>query len=92
MSSLIDTNSLDQVLKNARKNDGFLTMFDDVSIIAKEDRLRQILVRCNNCRFLAAAQDVKHLCDIIDASNQDWVRDVSLPTTDPIYNKQNKLF
>jgi len=72
--------SLATVLNRAKSNHGFLTM-QDIKVIAKEDRLKQILVRCGNCRFLAAAQDVKHLIDIIERDGKDHVRDVSLPAT-----------
>ena len=50
------------------------------------DRLRQVLVRCSECRFVCAAQDVAHLCGLIDgAGGTDYVRDVSLLATDPAF-------
>jgi len=76
---------LGKILRRIKEQHGFITDLE-LKHLAKQDRLRQCLVRCNNCRFLAAAQDVAHLVAIIDASNKDYVRDVSLPTTDPIWN------
>lgn len=57
------------------------------------DRQMLLLVRCNNGRFLAPAQDVLHFVNIINEhsavacaierselpKNGDWVRDISLP-------------
>jgi hypothetical protein len=82
--SLLANVSLSRILATIKSNGGFLTNVD-LRALKEHDRLRQVLVRCNNCRFLCAAQDAEHLCDIIDASEKDWVRDVSLPTTDPIW-------
>ena len=76
--------SLSRVLSLAKKEGGFLSL-TDVEIIAHHDRLRLILVRCGNGRFLTPAQDVKHFTDIIARDGQDYVRDLSLPTTDPIW-------
>jgi len=85
--------SLNRVLRVVKANGGFLSP-TDLEIIAHHDRLRQVLVRCGNGRFLCAAQDAKHFMAIIkrdaDAHGQtdpdtDYVRDVSLPTTDPIW-------
>lgn len=74
---------LQDTLKRITSNEqcGFMTM-DDVAELAKEDRLRQLLVRCGGCRFMCAAQDVAHLAGIIDASDSDYVRDISLPAGD----------
>lgn len=76
--------ALNRALQYAKDNHGFLTMFL-VDVIAHHDKLRQVLVRCNGGRFLCPAQDVRHFMDIIDKEKSDWVRDVSLPTTDPIW-------
>lgn len=76
--------SLNRVLRIVKENDGFLSAAD-LEIIAHHDKLRQVLVRCNNGRFTCAAQDAKHFMDIITRDGEDWVRDVSLPTTDPIW-------
>lgn len=43
-------------------------------------RLTVLLVRCGSCRFVAPAQDVKHLIGIIEKEGSDYVRDVSIPT------------
>lgn len=70
---------LTQVLERAKGNSGFLTMAD-LRVIAKEDRLKLILVRCGNGRFLAPAQDVQNFIDIITRDGKDYVRDISLPS------------
>lgn len=70
--------SLSQVLANIATNGGFLTM-NDLRVIAKEDRLKMILVRMGNSRFLAHAQDVKWLVEIVQRDGKDYVRDISLP-------------
>ena len=57
----------------------------DLAELARLDRLRQVLVRCANCRFTCAAQDALHLIGIIRADNRDYVRDVSLPASDPAH-------
>ncbi len=84
MNPLLANVSLTRILQRVKSHGGFLTEVD-LDALTQHDRLRQVLVRCNNCRFTCAAQDAKHLCEIIDASGADWVRDVSLPTTDPIW-------
>lgn len=72
--------NLNSVYDKIDAQGGFLTN-EDVKIVAKTDRLTQILVRCGNCRFVAAAQDIKHLTDIIERDGHDYVRDFSLPVT-----------
>lgn len=60
---------------------GFLTP-EDVQYLAEQDRLRQVLVRCGNCRFWCAAQDAEHLVAVMVKDGSDYVRDVSLPASD----------
>ena len=72
--------TLSQILAKAKGNFGFLTL-TDVKVIAKEDRLKMLLVRCNNCRFLAPAQNIQHLVDIIERDGKDYVRDISIPVS-----------
>jgi hypothetical protein len=78
------TATLDTVLARIIANNGFIDELN-LSLLAECDRLRQILVRCGSCRFTCAAQDAAHLIRIIHAERRDYVRDVSLPTTDPVY-------
>lgn len=71
-------------------NGGFLTVAD-VADLAKLDRLRMVLVRCGNGRFMCPAQDCDHFCTIIrrdfdeHRNDCDYVRDVSLPAADGAY-------
>jgi hypothetical protein len=62
---------------------GFL-MEADLKTLAKADRLRQVLVRCGGCRFTCPAQDAEHLIEAVELAG-DYVRDVSLPVSDPMY-------
>lgn len=75
---------LSDLLKRISGNGGFLTEADLVEL-AELDRLRQCLCRFNNGRFLCAAQDVAHFVGIIEHSKEEWLRDVSLPSSDPIF-------
>lgn len=63
-------------------NGGFLTSFSEEAELANHDRLRQVLVRCGNGRFVCAIQDVGHFRGIINRDGQDYVRDVSLLASD----------
>jgi hypothetical protein len=45
--------------------------------LAARDRLRQVLVRCGGCRFIAPAQDAARIIAAVEASG-DYVRDVSI--------------
>lgn len=63
---------------------GFLTE-SDVALLAghPSSRLTQVLVRCGGCRFVCAAQDVRHLIALVESGSDngrvgDYVRDVSL--------------
>lgn len=56
----------------------------DVAELAEVDRLRQLLVRCGGVRFTCAAQCVQQMIGYVEAGG-DYVRDVSLPSTDPVY-------
>lgn len=76
--------TLNRVLRVIKDQGGFITE-TDLKILTQHDKLRQLLVRCNGCRFVCAAQDVDHLCSIIEASGKDYVRDVSLLSTDPVW-------
>ena len=72
---------------------GFLTS-DDLKRLADLDRLRPVLVRCGGGRFTCPAQDAEHFMGIVNDSGKrssddltDYVRDVSQPTSDPIYSR-----
>ena len=62
----------------------------DLSDLARFDRLRPVLIRCGGGRLTCPAQDANHWINIIEAStgaHDDYVRDVSLPATDPTYTQ-----
>ena len=63
---------------------GFMTL-EDIRAMATLDGKRQLLIRCNACRMVVSADSVEHVCDIINASEKDWVRDVGLLSTDPAH-------
>lgn len=71
------------LIESVRQNQaGFLTEHD-VALLAGHpaSRLLQLLVRCDGCRFLCAAQDVRHLVAIVESGSDDgpeFVRDVTL--------------
>ena len=61
---------------------GFLTQ-SEVALLAGHlsSRLTQLLVRCGGCRFVCAAQDVRHLITLVESGSDDgpeYVRDVSV--------------
>ncbi len=64
--------------KKIEEQGQFLTM-EQVKEIIKFNRMKLILVRCGNGRFLAPAQDVEWFCNIINKEGTDYVRDVSIP-------------
>ena len=81
---LLTNASLSRALQVVKSNGGFMNE-TDIDIIAHHDRLRMVLVRCGNGRFLCPIQDVKHFMAIVQRDGQDHVRDVSLPSTDSIW-------
>ena len=50
------------------------------------DRLRPVLVRCGRGRFTCAAQDAEHFIAIIERDGSDYIRDVSLLSSDPVFS------
>ncbi len=85
--------SLNRVLQHIKANEGAV-MPSDLDILVVHCPLRQVLVRCNNGRFLCAAQDVRHFVAIIErdygvqgpnAVDVDYIRDITLPSSDPIW-------
>ena len=69
------------IMAGAREQDcSFLTEAAVAGIATDPSpRLTLLLVRCGGCRFLAPAQDVQHLVDIITREGTDYIRDVSVP-------------
>ena len=75
--------TLQELLANRLSNDHGLLRDTELAELARLDRLRLVLVRCGACRFTCAAQDARHLIDIIRADGRDYVRDISLLASDP---------
>ncbi len=63
----------------AEAQGGFLRE-PEVAMLAADPstRLQPLLVRCGGCRFTAPAQDVLHLIRLVEATGEEYVRDVSL--------------
>lgn len=57
---------------------GFLTKPEDDAALLKEDRLQIVLVRCGNCRFMCAIQDLQVMVEMINKAGITYVRDVSV--------------
>jgi hypothetical protein len=81
--------TLEAVLRTIAARQGFLTD-KTIEMLAKKDRLRQVVVRCGGCRFVCAAQDARHLIALVESGKDasgygDYVRDVSMSAGDPIY-------
>ena len=55
---------------------GFITK-EMVKRLVKIDPHYMVLIRCGGCRFTCPAQHVDHVVEIFNASNEDYVRDVS---------------
>ena len=75
---------LSDLLKKIDAQGGFLNE-TDINALAELDRMRLVLVRCNNGRFLCPAQNAAWFSDLLESTGKEWVRDVSLPTSDPMY-------
>jgi len=72
---------LQKFLSSIVPNGGYITSAN-IDELARLDRLRQVLIRCNGCRLVVAAQHVKHVIEMIDKADIDWVRDVALLSSD----------
>ena len=75
---------LSDLLTKINAQGGFLNE-TDINDLAELDRLRLVLVRCNNGRFMCPSQDVAWFSDLLESTGKEWVRDVALPTSDPVY-------
>lgn len=68
----------EQVLEAARTRFGFLSERDLATLAqSPAHRLAQVIVRCNQCRFIAPADQTAHIIKALEAAG-DYVRDVSL--------------
>lgn len=57
---------------------GFIASKEDEEKLIAEDRFTPVLVRCGSGRFRCAIQDLAHFVKVINASEMDYVRDVSV--------------
>lgn len=57
---------------------GFI-LKEDMPVLIQHNRLMQVLIRTNMCRFVCAVQDAQHLMELVNGHPLDYVRDVSLP-------------
>lgn len=57
---------LETFLRRIMSENGGFMRDDDIAELAKLDRLRQVLVRCGNGRFVTAADSVAHFVGIIE--------------------------
>lgn len=74
---------LAQLLAEVKANYGFNK--HQIEQLAQLDPERLVLVRCNLGRFIVAAKNWKTCAEKIAENPHDWVRDISLPTSDPVY-------
>ena len=70
---------MNAVMRIKNENMGFIASDDDLADIVRENRFQTILIRCGSGRFTCAAQDVEHFVRIINESDRDYVRDISIP-------------
>lgn len=68
----------DQILKESM---GIIQSEEQLDQLIAESRFHPCLVRCGNGRFTCPAQDVRHFTDIINASKDDYVRNISVMRT-----------
>jgi hypothetical protein len=61
-----------------KENMSFIASDDDLNDVVRENRFQKILIRCGNGRLVCSAQDAEHFVRIIQNSNEDHVRDLSL--------------
>jgi hypothetical protein len=86
---MTDTTKGRMIIQRAQRDrSGFLNE-DDVAKIAADPttRLTPLLVRCGSGRFTCPAQDVKHFVAIIERTDMDHVRDVSIPAGTLVYGR-----
>lgn len=66
------------IKKLVDENCGFIPDEATLFKVIEEDRLAQVLVRCNNGRFVCPAQDVLTFTKLIQTSKELYVRDISI--------------
>jgi hypothetical protein len=72
------------LLEQIKENGGFMNK-TQLQQLAIEDRLRLVLVRTALGRFLSPAQDAETFITYVDKDINNHVRDVCLPSNDPIF-------
>lgn len=76
--------TLKQTLAECKKQMGFLTE-EQLAVIARSDPARGVLIRFGACRKLVHACHVNEEIARTTKDGRDYLRDVSLPTTDPLW-------
>lgn len=76
--------TLDEVLSACKAQVGFLTE-EQLAVIAREDPARGVLLRFGAKRKLVLACHVREEIARTTKGGSDYLRDVSLPTTDPLW-------
>ena len=74
--------NLKTLLETIVNEQGGFLFTSQIAELAELDRLRNVLVRCGNGRFSCPVQDALWFIEIITAQGQDYIRDVSLPSSD----------
>ena len=76
--------SLTRILSVIKDRGGFI-IDADMKWLLLHCPDRMVLVRCNLDRFLCKVSEVMARMEMVKANPDNYVRDVSLPTTDPIW-------
>lgn len=77
--------TLETLLSSIAPQGGFLTD-ETLPTLAMLDPMRRVLVRCNGCRFWCPASQAQHMVHVVEASGEEWVRDISLMAGDPAFS------
>tara|TARA_R110000751_G_scaffold20412_1_gene59766 strand:- start:809 stop:1030 length:222 start_codon:yes stop_codon:yes gene_type:complete len=64
------------LIKMKEEHHGFITQ-EMIKDLVKMAPNYMVLIRCGGCRLTCKVQDVDHIVEIFNASNEDYVRDVS---------------
>ena len=80
----MDSALLLELLDVIKAERGMMTA-QQLSRLGELDGMRPVLVRCGGGRFTCPAQDTMHFIAIIEMHAGDYIRDVSLLASDPVF-------